>query len=37
MVKLGLAAQAPTGAGCEAVFRSVSVSHDRIPDFRNCS
>lgn len=34
-VTLGLAAQAPMGAGCEAVFRSVSVSHDLITDFRN--
>lgn len=35
MVKLGLAAQAPLGNGCEAVFSSVRVAHDRIADFRN--
>ena len=35
VIKLGLAAQAPMGSGCEAMFRSVSVSHATIPDFRN--
>lgn len=35
--KLGLAAQAPTGSGCEAVSRTVSVSKVLIPDFRNGS
>ena len=35
VIKLGLAAQAPMGLGCEATFRSVSVSHATLPDFRN--
>ena len=36
-IRLGLAAQAPVGAGCEALFRSVAVSHELITDFRNGS
>lgn len=34
-IKLGLAAQAPRGDGCRAVFRAVAVARDPIPDFRN--